>query len=427
MNNKKPFPKTLVLCQNKINQFTGGGVVLSNLFGEIPPERLMFFHNDIDYLGESSFVEKRLNWRWLRFNLFNLIEIFFRWLVAFLFFFKKSSLKDFKNILIQSCYFYFPKDIDQQVKQFGPEVLYAWCSDILWAETIKSVAKRYDIPYVIHFMDNHVGLDPKSTFEIATFPVFKRELGQLVDKSIVLFTISESMGKSYQKLWGKSYEVFHGLIESNKWPLTKIHPLKKRDFKVAYTGSVEHGQLLGLKDVAIALEKLIDNGIKIKLFLYLTPIYAQSVESSLGSFKCVEIKSHPDFSSLRKELIKADLLLLAFGFDEQTINYYRYSFSTKMVPYMLSGRPIFVYGPDEIEPVQYAIRGGWASVVSENNVEAVFKALKELISNKNFRESQAKKAWIEGIKEHDLYLNANRFENKMLGIYKKIYNTRNAT
>ena len=418
MNDKELFPKTLVLCQNKINQFTGGGIVLSNLFGKVSPDRLMFFHRDVDYDDDSLFVEKRLNWRWLRFNLFNSIELFARWVVACLVFFKKPSLKDFKGILIQSCYFYFPRDVDQQVKEFSPDVLYAWCSDILWAETIKSVAVRYDIPYVIHFMDNHVDLDPKSTLEMATFPIFKRELAKLVNKSVVLFTISESMGGSYQKRWGKPYEVYHGLIESNKWPLSNTRHLDNNSFKVAYTGSIEDGQLLGLKDIATALDKFISKGVDVKLILYLTPVYTQSVKSSLGSFRCVEIKLHPDFSSLRNELLKADLLVLAFGFDEQTINYYRYSFATKIVPYMLSGRPILVYGPDEIEPVKYAIKGGWASIVREHDVELLFNTIKKLISDKNERESLAKRAWMAGIAEHDLHSNANRFKSSLSNISK---------
>ena len=412
------FPKTLILCQNKINEFTGGGIVLSNLFGEVPPERLMFFHRDVDYDDDSLFVEKRLNWRWLRFNLFNSIELFARWVVACLVFFKKPSLKDFKGILIQSCYFYFPRDVDQQVKEFSPDVLYAWCSDILWIKTIKSVAARYNIPYVIHFMDNHVDLTPKLALEAATFPIFKRNLAKLVKKSAVLFTISESMGESYQKRWDKPFEVYHGLIESNKWPLPNVRPVDNDSFKVVFTGSIEQGQLLGLKDIAVALDKLIDKGINIKLILYLTPVYAQSIKFSLGSFRCVEIKSHPDFSSLRNELLKADLLVLAFGFDEQTINYYRYSFATKIVPYMLSGRPILVYGPDEIEPVKYAIKGGWASIVREHDVELLFNTIKKLISDKNERESLAKRAWIAGIAEHDLHSNANRFKSSLSNISK---------
>ena len=159
MDNDKSFPKTLVLCQNQINQYTGGGVILANFFGEVPPDRLIFFHRDVDYPVNSPFVEKRLDWLWLRINFYNFFEILFRWIFANLFSFKNSSIKDFKSILIQSCYFYFPKEVDQQVREFKPEVLYAWCSDILWAETIKSVAKRYKIPYVIHFMDNHVDLN----------------------------------------------------------------------------------------------------------------------------------------------------------------------------------------------------------------------------------------------------------------------------
>ena len=105
--------------------------------------------------------------------------------------------------------------------------------------------------------------------------------------------------------------------------------------------------------------------------------------------------------------------MLAFGFDKQTINYYRYSFATKIVPYMLSGRPIFVYGPDEIEPVRYAIKGGWASVVREHDSKLLINTINKLISDKDERDNLAKRAWVAGVAEHDLYSNVNRFKNSL--------------
>jgi hypothetical protein len=420
MNKIKSFPKTIILCQNKINEFTGGGIVLSNLFGKVPPDRLMFFHRDIDYGGSSLFVEKKLDGRWLRFNLINAVELFFRWGIALLFYFKKASFQDLKNLLLQSCYFYFPKDVDQQVKEFAPEILYAWCSDNLWVKTVQSVAKRYDIPYVIHFMDNHVDLTPETSKEIAVFPVFRRNLIHLVHNSAQLFTISESMGKVYQARWNKSFEIFHGLIESEKWPLPNLSSLRDGPFRIVFTGSVEQGQLLGLKDVAQALDVLINKGVNIRLALYLTPSYIDSVKSTFSHFKCVEILPHPDFSLLRNELSKADLLLLAYGFDDQTINYYRYSFATKIVPYMLSGRAILVYGPKEIEPVRYAADGGWASVLTIQNQDVLIDTITVLMRDKEKRDMLSDKAWTAGVTEHDLDLNARRFKSSMTKISKTL-------
>ena len=57
---RRDFPRVLVLAQNRIQPYTGGGVVLSNLFGEFPAEKLIFLHRDIDYDFEIPYPEERL-------------------------------------------------------------------------------------------------------------------------------------------------------------------------------------------------------------------------------------------------------------------------------------------------------------------------------------------------------------------------------
>ena len=94
MDKTNGFPKTIILCQNKINEFSGGGVVLSNLFGNVAPEYLMFFHRDLEYDGGSEFVEKRLCGHWLKFNFFNAIELVIRWCVASMFSNKNTHFRD---------------------------------------------------------------------------------------------------------------------------------------------------------------------------------------------------------------------------------------------------------------------------------------------------------------------------------------------
>ena len=406
------YPKTLILCQNKINQYTGGGIVLSNLFGSADADRLMFFHRDINYDHESQYDEHKLIWKWLRPRFIILVELFFRWVCAGLFRFKRIRMSDIRKIVLQSCYFKIPSDLERQVRDFKPDIIYAWGGDILWVSTISKMAKWLNLPCVIHFMDNHVGVVPKSAIELALLPVFQRELSNTIATTNTIYTISDSMGRAYKKIWHKPYEVFHGVIDATQWPFPESSK-KNKPFTIAFTGSVEHGQLVGLIDVAKTLEMMIEKGIEIRLVLYLTEKYMDIARPVLGGYRCVEFKPHPDFSMLRNELLKNDLCILAFGFDAQTINYFRYSFSTKIVPYMMSGRAIIVYGPEEIEPVRYAIAGGWAEVINKNDKDLLALRINELINDDVKRERLAKLAWQAGGLEHDLHANSIRFSQSL--------------
>jgi hypothetical protein len=223
-----------------------------------------------------------------------------------------------------------------------------------------------------------------------------------------IYTISESMGQAYHSLWERPYEVFHGLLDTVAWPWPGE---RKADwvFTLVFTGSVESGQLLGLRDVAAAVARLVKGGMAVRLVLYLTEQYERLVIREFAAFPHVEIRRHPDFSGLRMVLAEADMLVLAYGFDERTVHYYRYSFATKVVPYMLSGRCILVYGPDEIEPVAYAQRGGWAATVNKSGVPGLVETIGALAAAPRERERLAREAYDAGCQEHDLAENSARF------------------
>ena len=421
MQNDSPFPKVLVLAHNKPQPFTGGGVVLSNLFDRFPCDHLMFLHRDQDYDFQTHFMEHYLKPIWLR----PIPSVFLRqlggWLEAGLQQPGRLRPADLLRLLVQSCRFVFTRELDRQIRDFAPNVLYAWVSDRLWAETVRETVQRYQLPYVIHFMDNHVGLDASTPVEKALYTEFALTLSEVVNGAEVLYTISDSMGRAYEAMWHRPYEVFHGVIDTKEWPWPNIVPVESDEsldqqgeaFRLAFTGSVEHGQMEGLKDVAKAMDDLLDEGVCVKLVLYLTMDYAARVKTVLDSYRCLEIKPHPDFETLREELATADAMILAYGFDERTRRYYQYSFATKVVPYMMSGRPILVYGPQGIEPVEYALRSNWSLCVTTECRTDGGKTLKDviraLIGDPSLQLSLARTAWECGIAEHDQVENADRF------------------
>ncbi len=406
------FPRVLVLCQNNIQPFTGGGVVLSNLFHEFPADRVLFFHRDIDYNYQSSFRGHKLVWNWLRPNLRVLLRLLMRWVVESARQPQLVRYHDLPALLAQACYFRFSQEMDAEICRFQPEIIYAWVGDSLWAATLHETAQRYSLPYVIHFMDNHVGINPRTPLERALYPMFRENLDQVAQGAAAVYTISEPMGQAYHALWKRPYEVFHGLLDTTTWPW----PEERRAdgiFTLTFTGSVEQGQLLGLRDMATAVDQLAKGGMAIRLVLYLTEQYGKMVAKEFAAFPQVVIRRHPDFTGLRTALAETDLLVLAYGFDERTVGYYRYSFATKVVPYMLSGRCILVYGPDEIEPIAYARRGGWAVTVSKPGVPGLVDVLKILDDAPQERERLARMAYDAGCREHDLAKNSARFARSL--------------
>lgn len=393
-------------------------MVLANLFQAFPADNVLFFHRDTDYNYQAPYRGHKLVWQCLRPNFSTLIRLLFRWVLELAKQPVQLELMDLPALFAQSCRFRFSREMDAEIRRFRPEVIYAWVGDSLWAETLRETARRYSLPYVIHFMDNHVGIDPRTPLERALYPLFRGNLDRVAKGAVSIYTISESMGQAYHALWKRPCEVFHGLLDTAAWPWPDE---RKADgiFTLVFTGSVEQGQLLGLRDVAAAVGELAKGGMAIRLVLYLTEQYERVVAKEFAAFPQVEIRRHPDFSGLRMSLAEADLLVLAYGFDERTVRYYRYSFATKVVPYMLSGRCVMVYGPDEIEPVAYARRGGWAATVSQSGVPRLMQVISTLAAAPRERERLAREAYDAGRQEHDLAENSLRFSRSLSVVARK--------
>lgn len=407
---RREIPRILLLTNNKIQPFTGGGVVLTSLFHQFPRENLFVVHTDPTADSDAGHAEHHLgSLRPRAGDALRILRLLARAAIRLP---RSVRRADLVQLVVRSCRFRIAPTLDARIRRFAPEVIYAWAGDSVWARLVEECAARYRIPYVIHFMDNHVELPGANPIEDVVHAQYRRDLERVVSKADAVFTISHAMAVAYNAMFGKPTEVFHGLIDKSDW----AWPGPAEDgeqFTIAFTGSVESGQLNGLRDVAAAADRLTRRGRKVTLRLYLTEFYEPRARLAFQGFESVEFVRHPDFSGLRAALNAADLLILAYGFDPATVAYYRYSFSTKVVPYMLSGRCILAYGPSSIEPIAYLMRGGWGEVVSEEGVDNLERTIESLMDAPDRRERLARSAYEAGLQEHDLELNSARLLTSM--------------
>jgi hypothetical protein len=401
-------PRVLLLTHNAIQPYTGGGILLGNLFHRFPPENLFFVHADGTEPGESRSPSHRLTLRCLRPRwraVCRLAGSLCAQLVRSPLSMRRAEIL---SAGVQSCEYTLGSRLDARIRAFQPQLIYAWVGDAVWARLLVRCAKRYRLPYVIHFMDNHAELAGASAAERALNGQFRRELDLAVRGASRIFTISQAMGVAYERKFAKPFDVFHGLIDRRQWPWPDASR-GGRPFTLVFTGSVERSQLDGLRDVAAAVDMLCEGGSAARLVLYLTGHYESRARAALSGFRNVEYAPHPDSHSLRAVLNDADMLVLAYGFDQHSIQYYRYSFATKVVPYMLSGRCILAYGPAEIEPISYLKRGGWAKTVCRPGAAGLAGEIGRLMRAPHERETCARAAYTAGLEEHDLESNAERF------------------
>ena len=396
----------LVITTNEFQSTSGGSALLRSLFNNFDRKNLFVIHKD--HVKKKYGPQFYLSFRFLRPRI-KLIKLF---LLAFIEIFRTFTLpsrQDLINLILQGSKYSIPFHVQQKILKFSPDVIYGWAGDSLWANLVFNSASKLKLPFVIHFMDNHFELSGKTVIEKILNDEYRQNISKGLLKSEKIFTISSAMGKAYKKIFSKKYEVFHALFDASSWPKPEFNQSKKV-FNITFAGSLENGQTEAIKDIAKAIDKLSLEGFKIDLTFCTTKYYEKRIHKIFGGYAYIKYIKHPDIKELPKVFKNANVLLLAYGFDKETIEYYRYSFATKIVPYTFSARCIFGYGPKSIEPINNLIRGGYSYVVTESSVDKLAKTIKFLINNPEECNKFAKLAYKTGLIEYDMHKQSKKFE-----------------
>src|SRR3954468_16034993 len=106
-------PRILLLTNNRIQPFTGGGVVLASLFHQVPADRMFILHSDPTETGRADYREYRL--RDLRIEWPSLLRQVWRLVAAVLSAPVAVRKADLVNFVVQNCGYVVPKHVDAQI------------------------------------------------------------------------------------------------------------------------------------------------------------------------------------------------------------------------------------------------------------------------------------------------------------------------
>jgi FkbM family methyltransferase len=207
--------------------------------------------------------------------------------------------------------------------------------------------------------------------------VLDRELRELLAMSAANFAISEGMAALFGDRYAATFEVARNGVIQAQWP---ERAARRGPVKVRYAGALAPDTASdSVFAAAQAVSRLASGGRDI-VFEGRTQNtwYAQS-KSRYRRLKGVSMRratmSNADY---RLWLSEADIILVAYNFDEATRRYLKYSFANKFPEALASGAAVLVYGPLDIETVSFAERSGAAMVVSDPAPGAIESALANL-------------------------------------------------
>ena len=373
----KKFPKVLIISEFSFNKVTGGGILFTNLFKDFPIENIALIHEDLKFdnrnLKFSICIKSRKK------------------IISYLLSFLNPKFKE----IIKSALNLFKKNIStppislnvqELVQNFKPDMIYTILGHQDMMEFIKKIKEKYNLPLVTHIMDNIIDTDEeKNSYTIDLFNYF-------IKKSITLIAINKKMAEVYSKRYLKKFNVIHnGLIRNKIRPVCNEENSKNR---ITYIGSIyENAQLRSIIKISEAVISLSKEGMKICFYIYLPKHQISLFSFKLKNNKCIKFRENNlnDYEYFY-QLSKSNLLILASNFDKKSINYYKYSWPAKMPSYLMSGIPIFIFGPNDIFFISEAKKKKWALVCSDNDQVALENSIKKILFDKKFKNNTVKYA-----------------------------------
>ncbi len=273
----------------------------------------------------------------------------------------------------------------EYIDTFKPEVIYTLGADIKVLRVCRFLAKRCNIPIVIHNMDDYYGMDYKSINLVRRLNnyILRKEYQQTYKYSKKSLAIGPKMATEYTNIFGLPFDWVMNCVKRNH--LTYRSPLNDGISTIIFSGGLHGGRASTLEAIANYIEGIE----KINLEIYTGLNDLKKYQKSFEKFKKSNIFEYVPKNNMFANLSRADILLHVESFEPRNLKYFRLSMSTKIPEYMVTGRPILCIGSLNIATVDYIKSNEIGHVIS--NVSEIDTAL-SLMENKSYRVHLVKKA-----------------------------------
>lgn len=248
------------------------------------------------------------------------------------------------------------------------------------------------------------------------FRSYDKDLRTLFSKSRVNFAISEGMADAFATRYGVSFKVAHNGIDPEAWPSPAR--TRRRRVVIRYAGSLAPDMAKeSVTRVAQAVSALARQGVAVRFEGRTQDHWMNEGGAALNDLNAVSFRSSGlGAARYRRWLSEADILLIAYNFDEATRTYVKYSFANKTPEIMAAGAAVLAYGPEEIETMACLRRSGAALMVTQDDDAALGNAIDSLVRDRVRREALGAAARRFAFDVFDLERMKARFRKELVDI-----------
>jgi glycosyltransferase involved in cell wall biosynthesis len=428
------YPKILIITET-FKSNTGGGITMSNLFWGYPKDKLA---NAVHayFIPEISSDEICDNFYSLGSKERKIVK-----LLSFIktnyysgkYIFNKNPEKkstQSKNVKTNSLMKHFwnfvqflgfnhyifrttlSDEFKAWVKEFSPDIIYSQLGSIENINFTKELVRFTQAKLAIHIMDDW-------TRVIGNYGIFRfywnyqveKKFSDIVSSSDICLSISEGMSHEYQLRYNRKFMAFHNPIDTSIWLLhsKKSFEIMNNQVKLLYAGRIGRGISESIFECIRAVQKLITQGYQVEFQIQTTSL-DQGLENRFKTYDFVKVNPVKKYEELPEIFSSVDILLMPFDFNQEGMDFLRYSMPTKASEYMICGTPIIVFASEELSITRDAQKNKWAITVTKNDVDVLAEEIKNVVNDQTLRKNLSATAVKYAIENFDKNNVRNNFQ-----------------
>ena len=425
MLKKDQYPRVLMVLMTKVKVEDPGNLLIRAQFGEWPKDCLAQIHATAETPGRGEFCGSNYRlqacdrflgelFQRLRGGVFEMVtmdaveghakvpssDLLGRW--------TKLIKKRLGDWLVDSGWWEvifhvrLSQSMVQFVEAFKPDLIYCQGYSLGFATLPLLIGRRFKLPICFQTTDDWVSYTYRG-FLMGW--LLRRRARQLVIESSVRMAFGEKMQRKYASRYGVNFEATYHLDDPSRF--SEDSGVDGKPIQIVYTGSIGLRRYEAIQDLLGVARKLEGRIRPTQIVIYCSGL---PKDTPLELLNAPEVKflPLPTHDELPRILASATVLFLpeSFNVAQELIEY---AISSKAHLYMMSGRPVLVYGPAYSGTVEYAMREGWGLVVDERSAAKLKDALTEILVG-NERMQQLRRSADACIRRHhDLARGRERF------------------
>ena len=313
---------------------------------------------------------------------------------------KRWTLFFWLQSLIWCLPFWKSKILKKFINDYNPDIIFTVLSDsIPLNRIIRFVQKYTKKPLLLYAWDDNYSMKTcgKSPFKKLNRLFSRASMRKTVKKASEFYVISNIQKTEYETCFKRNCKILTKSKDFSQPAIVK--EVFHKPLQLVYAGNIGMNRWRSLGLVASVLQKFNKDDVKAQLFIYSGNDITQEMRDTLEIKECSFLMGSVSADKIQELQLSADMLVHVEGLDKKSQLEVHQSFSTKLVDYFKSAKPILAVGPRDVASISHLIENECAIVASSE--QELYKKLSEIIDDSKKLTALSVSAYECGRKHHN--------------------------